>query len=109
MSESHSAGASFRSALTVESPLQVVGAITAYAGLMAKRVGYKALYLSGGGVGARHQHGILAGFRIDGRLHAIDHFFFWHHFLAGPMPATFLADPPRRRRRVRMIVRCARR
>ncbi|HVX05886.1 MAG TPA: methylisocitrate lyase [Rhodanobacteraceae bacterium] len=52
MSESHSAGARFRSALAAESPLQVVGAITAYAGLMAKRTGYKALYLSGGGVAA---------------------------------------------------------
>jgi methylisocitrate lyase len=47
-----SAGARFREAITVESPLQVMGAITAYAGLMAKRVGYKALYLSGGGVAA---------------------------------------------------------
>ncbi|MDN5873918.1 MAG: methylisocitrate lyase [Sinobacteraceae bacterium] len=47
-----SAGARFRAALEEESPLQVVGAITAYAGLMAKRVGYKALYLSGGGVAA---------------------------------------------------------
>lgn len=45
-------GARFRAALAAESPLQVVGAITAYAGLMAKRVGYKALYLSGGGVAA---------------------------------------------------------
>ena len=52
MSESSSAGARFRAALAAESPLQVVGAITAYAGLMAKRVGYKALYLSGGGVAA---------------------------------------------------------
>jgi methylisocitrate lyase len=52
MSESHSAGARFRAALAAESPLQVVGAITAYAGLMARRVGYKALYLSGGGVAA---------------------------------------------------------
>ena len=52
MSESTSAGARFRAALAAESPLQVVGAITAYAGLMAKRVGYKALYLSGGGVAA---------------------------------------------------------
>jgi len=52
MSESHSAGVRFRAALAAESPLQVVGAITAYAGLMAKRVGYKALYLSGGGVAA---------------------------------------------------------
>ncbi|WP_394538008.1 methylisocitrate lyase [Lysobacter enzymogenes] len=47
-----SAGAKFRAALAAESPLQVMGAITAYAGLMAKRTGYKALYLSGGGVAA---------------------------------------------------------
>jgi methylisocitrate lyase len=47
-----SRGAAFRAALDQESPLQVMGAITAYAGLMAKRVGYKALYLSGGGVAA---------------------------------------------------------
>ena len=46
------AGARFRAAVAEESPLQVMGAITAYAGLMAKRVGYKALYLSGGGVAA---------------------------------------------------------
>jgi len=48
----HSPGAAFRAALAEESPLQVMGSITAYAGLMAKRVGYKALYLSGGGVAA---------------------------------------------------------
>lgn len=52
MSHPTSAGARFRAALVAESPLQVMGAITAYAGLMAKRVGYKALYLSGGGVAA---------------------------------------------------------
>ncbi len=52
MNPSSSAGARFRAALDAESPLQVAGAITAYAGLMAKRVGYKALYLSGGGVAA---------------------------------------------------------
>ncbi|HTI97077.1 MAG TPA: methylisocitrate lyase [Rudaea sp.] len=52
MSQSQSAGARFRAALKAESPLQVVGTITAYAGLMAKRVGYRALYLSGGGVAA---------------------------------------------------------
>jgi methylisocitrate lyase len=46
------AGARFRAALREESPLQVMGAITAYAGLMARRVGYRALYLSGGGVAA---------------------------------------------------------
>ena len=47
-----SAGMQFRAALNEESPLQVMGAITAYSGLMAKRTGYKALYLSGGGVAA---------------------------------------------------------
>lgn len=47
-----SSGARFRAAIQAETPLQVMGAITAYAGLMAKRVGYKALYLSGGGVAA---------------------------------------------------------
>src|SRR5690348_14370851 len=47
-----SAGARCRGALTVQQPLQVMGAITAHAGLMAKRVRYKALYLSGGGVAA---------------------------------------------------------
>ena len=52
MSQPQSAGARFRAALAAESPLQVMGAITAYAGLMAKRTGYKALYLSGGGVAA---------------------------------------------------------
>ena len=52
MTDMQSAGARFRAAVKEESPLQVMGTITAYAGLMAKRVGYKALYLSGGGVAA---------------------------------------------------------
>src|SRR5690348_7065475 len=47
-----SAGAEFRSALAEEKPLQVVGAICANHALMAKRVGYRAIYLSGGGVAA---------------------------------------------------------
>lgn len=47
-----SPGARFRAALAAETPLQVMGAITAYTGLMAKRTGYRALYLSGGGVAA---------------------------------------------------------
>lgn len=47
-----SAGAAFRAALTQETPLQVVGAITAYAAKMAEAVGFQALYLSGGGVAA---------------------------------------------------------
>ena len=52
MTDNSSAGARFRAAVQHESPLQVMGAITAYAGLMARRTGYKALYLSGGGVAA---------------------------------------------------------
>ena len=52
MTDMNSAGARFRAAVREESPLQVMGAITAYAGMMAKRTGYKALYLSGGGVAA---------------------------------------------------------
>ncbi len=47
-----SAGAKFRAALTAESPLQVVGTINANHALLAKRAGYKAIYLSGGGVAA---------------------------------------------------------
>ena len=45
-------GRRFRDALTQEKPLQVVGTICAYHALMAKRVGYRAIYLSGGGVAA---------------------------------------------------------
>jgi methylisocitrate lyase len=48
----NSPGAKFRAAVVAENPLQVVGAITAYAALMARRTGFKALYLSGGGVAA---------------------------------------------------------
>lgn len=47
-----SPGAAFRQALTAESPLQIAGAITAYAARMAERVGFRALYISGGGVAA---------------------------------------------------------
>ena len=47
-----SAGAKFRQAVKDESPLQVVGTITAYAARMAERTGYRAVYLSGGGVAA---------------------------------------------------------
>ena len=47
-----SAGARFREALKQERPLQIPGTICAYHALMAKRVGYKAIYLSGGGVAA---------------------------------------------------------
>jgi methylisocitrate lyase len=47
-----SAGKKFREALAQEKPLQIVGTINAYHALMAKRVGYRAIYLSGGGVAA---------------------------------------------------------
>jgi len=47
-----SAGKAFRKAVTKEKPLQVIGAICAYHALLAKRSGYKAIYLSGGGVAA---------------------------------------------------------
>jgi methylisocitrate lyase len=47
-----SAGKRFREALSQEKPLQIVGTINAYHALMAKRVGYRAIYLSGGGVAA---------------------------------------------------------
>jgi methylisocitrate lyase len=47
-----SAGERFRAAVKDERPLQVVGCIYAYAARMAERVGFKAIYLSGGGVAA---------------------------------------------------------
>jgi methylisocitrate lyase len=47
-----SAGARFRAALAEERPLQVVGTINAYHARMAQRAGYRAIYLSGGGVAA---------------------------------------------------------
>ena len=50
MAEQQSAGARFRQALKEEAPLQVMGTINAYAAMMAERVGYRAIYLSGGGV-----------------------------------------------------------
>ena len=45
-------GQKLREAVAAERPLQVVGAINAYHARMAERVGYRALYLSGGGVAA---------------------------------------------------------
>jgi methylisocitrate lyase len=47
-----SAGARFRAALAAERPLQIPGAICAYHALLAQRTGFKAIYLSGGGVAA---------------------------------------------------------
>ena len=50
MSHTFSAGRRFRDALAIETPLQVIGTINAYSALMAERVGFRAIYLSGGGV-----------------------------------------------------------
>ncbi|WP_269533323.1 methylisocitrate lyase [Chitinimonas sp. BJYL2] len=47
-----SAGARFRQAVATEKPLQIVGAINAYAAILAEHSGHKALYVSGGGVAA---------------------------------------------------------
>ena len=50
-------GAKFRAALVAEKPLQIAGAINAYAALLAQRAGFRALYLSGAGV-ANHSLGL---------------------------------------------------
>src|SRR5262245_27594529 len=46
------AGQKFREALQQEKPLQIIGTINAYHAVMAKRVGFRAIYLSGAGVAA---------------------------------------------------------
>jgi methylisocitrate lyase len=50
--DKQTAGMRLRSAVAEEHPLQVIGAINAYHARMAERVGYRALYVSGGGVAA---------------------------------------------------------
>lgn len=50
-------GLQLRQALTAETPLQIAGAINAYAALLAQRAGFRALYLSGAGV-ANHSYGL---------------------------------------------------
>lgn len=52
MTRPASPGNMFRQALTQEQPLQIMGAINANHALLAKRAGYRAIYLSGGGVAA---------------------------------------------------------
>ncbi len=47
-----SPGVLFRQSIELESPLQIIGAINANHALLAKRTGYRAIYLSGGGVAA---------------------------------------------------------
>ncbi|HTX24152.1 MAG TPA: methylisocitrate lyase [Steroidobacteraceae bacterium] len=50
MSEPPSPGARLRAALDLERPLQIVGTVNAYAALLARAAGFKAIYLSGAGV-----------------------------------------------------------
>lgn len=50
--EKNSAGARFRAAMAAEKPLQVAGTINAYAAKLAEAAGFRAIYLSGGGVAA---------------------------------------------------------
>lgn len=52
MAQAVSAGVRFRAALAAEKPLQIVGVINAYAARLAERAGFRAVYLSGGGVAA---------------------------------------------------------
>jgi methylisocitrate lyase len=51
-SDHRTPGARFRAALEQEKPLQVAGAINAYTARLAEAVGFRAIYLSGGGVAA---------------------------------------------------------
>ena len=52
MTKPISAGARFRAAIAAEKPLQIIGAINAYHAMLATQSGFKAIYLSGGGVAA---------------------------------------------------------
>jgi methylisocitrate lyase len=52
ISDRSSPGSRFRAAVAEEKPLQVVGAINAYTARMAEATGFRAIYLSGGGVAA---------------------------------------------------------
>lgn len=52
MTQLNTAGGRFRAALAAEKPLQIIGAINAYHAMLATQSGFKAIYLSGGGVAA---------------------------------------------------------
>ena len=54
MTNQASAGRRLRDAIAAERPLQVVGAINAYSAMLAERVGYKSLYLSGAAMSERN-------------------------------------------------------
>lgn len=57
MAKTSSPGVRFRDAVETEQPLQLVGVVNAYCALLAKRAGFRALYLSGAGV-ANASHGL---------------------------------------------------
>ncbi|MGE0861874.1 MAG: methylisocitrate lyase [Gammaproteobacteria bacterium] len=57
MTDTRSAGGRFRRALAAERPLQIIGTVNAYAAMLATRVGYNAIYLSGAGV-ANYSYGL---------------------------------------------------
>jgi len=50
MIREQTSGKLFRTALTENKPLQIVGCVNAYCAVMAEKVGHKAIYLSGAGV-----------------------------------------------------------
>jgi len=57
MTQALTAGGRFRRALREEQPLQIIGTVNAYAAMMAKQVGYRAIYVSGAGV-ANYSYGL---------------------------------------------------
>lgn len=57
MTQKLTAGGRFRLAIREEKPLQVMGTVNAYAAMMATKVGYRAIYLSGAGV-ANYSYGL---------------------------------------------------
>jgi len=57
MTQQLSAGARLRLAIREEQPLQIIGTVNAYAAMMAKRTGFRAIYLSGAGV-ANYSYGL---------------------------------------------------
>lgn len=57
MTQTLTAGGRFRLAIREEQPLQIIGTVNAYAAMMAKRTGYRAIYLSGAGV-ANYSYGL---------------------------------------------------
>ena len=79
-----SPGQRFRDAVAEEHPLQVIGAINANHALLAKRAGFKAIYLSGGGVegeavGIAKAVGVDFGARAGGHGDGGQYYFAFKH------------------------------